>query len=208
MNGNMISQLFATVLLATCNCAIGYLPPPPREKPILPIVKVYLALERIAASIQERSLKTDVVLGVSESITFEILNRIFRDSSGSSGGTLGDPVYWTLRSFFSDFISKATQPLLPTKPLPLSTSANLTSAVDEVDNIRNDDPIAFLATSKRTSNAKVETREISSYHELSGKRRKFFASVVRFVIIPLIVHSVVHTLSSMSTHELLDEILK
>lgn len=208
----MISQFFT--LLATFNCAMGFLPikPPNVGKPVVPLVKAYLALEQIAKGLQERSISTDIVLGVAESLTFEVVNRIFHDHGHYFAGTVGDPVFWALRSFFSDLISKATQPLIPTKsPLWQDNPEELESDPTCIKNWNVNDEDKWLESKDKSFRASGrEEKFICKQRDIciAKKRRKVFSSITRFVVIPLIIHSMAHTLSSVSTYELIDEILK
>jgi hypothetical protein len=210
----MISQLFA--LLATFNCAMAFLPiEPPKVKPVVPLVKAYLALEQIAKVLEERSLSTDIALGVTESLTFEVLNRIFRDHGHYFAGTVGDPVFWAVRSFFSDFISKATQPLIPSKPPPWKDNREELESDPTYTNSQNAEGKDNWLESKDKSLGAFENEEQftceqrdTSLISLAKKRRKVFSSITRFVVLPLVIHSMAHTLSSVSTYELIDEVLK
>ena len=193
------------------------------------VIQKILNLEKIGIALQGRSIKTDMTLGGIDAIVYDLCNRIFHDSI-HSGGTIGigDPVFFGIRSLISDFVLRATTPLVekssPSKarsPISQKKAKREFSLIVDLDDIEEKQNLVsqqrnghfvlspdYTQEFENISGIYVERTMALEYDkEKSKKQRNFVLAIFRLILLPVIMHSLAHTFSEITTHEVIDGII-
>ena len=151
------------------------------------MTRFYFTLERVSKEYKSRSFETDISLGILESAIFDFLTATLNPS-------FREPVMCFMRSFIFDVTFRTTSPLL----------------LDDALDVNDTETYALANTKSKLSNNEDnddDRKEMdSSTTELVEKSRKrnrmMINALVKFVIMPIVTHSLVHSASSIISHDI------
>ena len=152
-------------------------------------VRLYFALEKVGKEYESRSFETDVSMGILESAIFDFLTATLNPS-------LREPAMYFARSFIFDVTFRTTSPLL------------LQEDGLDFDNAKNSGQNLFNATrtidddDDGTCRVLCGDDPLESTQKCRQRDRKMALALVRFLVMPIIMHSLVHSASSIISHDI------
>ena len=161
-------------------------------------IRLYFMLEKTSKDYESRSFETDVSMGILESTVFDFLTLTLNP-------ILREPVMLFMRSFLFDVTLRTTTPILLQEDildLNDSDSKIITSTKRRQTGFENID-LNHEETKDNFENISVNDKEVKDIVKHRRRDRKVVYGILRYLIVPIVMHSLVHSASSIISHDIL-----